>query len=134
MWARYPCTVARKGPPREGLAAGHGGPERGPPRGASLQRARLGNKWRGSARGRAGVGWVPRWFRLGAECRKGLLGGWTGPLRDWMGATGVSRSYESAPPRLEDHHRALCIGLLQGPRGKRFFRSEVPLYRLGTEG
>ena len=30
------------------------------------------------------------------------------------------------PPR--DHHRALGIGLLQGPRGGRFFLSEVPLY------
>ena len=27
-----------------------------------------------------------------------------------------------------DHHRALGIGLLQGPRGKRFIMSEVPLY------
>jgi len=27
-----------------------------------------------------------------------------------------------------DHHRALGVGLLQGPKGRRFLVSEVPLY------
>ena len=37
---------------------------------------------------------------------------------------------QSSPP--QDHHRALCAFLLQGPRGALFFRSEVTLQALGV--
>ena len=36
------------------------------------------------------------------------------------------------PPSPQDFHRALGIGLLQGPSGRRFLVSEVPLYGCPT--
>ena len=42
---------------------------------------------------------------------------------------GFSLTRTPPPP---DHHKALYIGLLQGPRGVRFLVSEVPLQSLDT--
>ena len=47
----------------------------------------------------------------------------TGPLKDYRGT-----SLTKTRPTPWDHHRALGVGLLQGPRVGRFIMSEVPLY------
>jgi len=36
-------------------------------------------------------------------------------------------AHKKTPPPPKDHHRALGIGLLSGPRGERFLMSEVSL-------
>ena len=36
-------------------------------------------------------------------------------------------AHKKLPPRPQNHHRALGIGLLQGPRGGQFIMGEVPL-------
>ena len=52
---------------------------------------------------------------------------WCGSNVSTQGRTGVPRSSENAhPPRTP--LRTLVIGLLKGPRGRRFLVSEVPLY------
>ena len=61
-----------------------------------------------------------------ATCPEGITGNKPMSLRIGWGGTLLMRN--CAPPL--DHHRALGIGLLQGPRRKHFLMSEVPMYGL----
>jgi hypothetical protein len=53
------------------------------------------------------------------------------PLQE-LWTTGYLAHKELPPP--QDHRRAIGIGLLHGPRRRRFLMSEVPLYPLNGEG
>jgi len=54
----------------------------------------------------------------------------TADCPDREGVRGGVQGYPAhkTPPRPEDHHRALDIVLLWGPRWVRFLMGEVPLY------